>query len=167
MRKTLKAKFKDEVDFHHKIAYRFEKAYRLCKKDQFRQQTLNLDIISCISEFQPYIERDHMSLFYILFFCIYYKNAELVDFIRSLATKVQPPVEKITKLLEIIDTNGIEMIRSIGEQVNQHVYHLVFYQAIDDDLRIVYSSILRQMRFVQLRDKDALCFLKNRDYELI
>ena len=47
------------------------------------------------------------------------------------------------------------------------VYHLVFYQAVDDDLRIVYSSIFRQLRFIQLRDKDALCFLNNRDYELI
>jgi hypothetical protein len=31
----------------------------------------------------------------------------------------------------------------------------------------VYSSIFRQLRFVQLRDKDALAFLNNRDYELI
>ena len=47
------------------------------------------------------------------------------------------------------------------------MYHLVFYQAVDDDLRIVYSSILRQCRFIQLRDKDALHFLNQRDYELI
>jgi hypothetical protein len=25
-------KFRDEVDFHHKVCYRFEKAYRLAKK---------------------------------------------------------------------------------------------------------------------------------------
>jgi len=27
----------------------------------------------------------------------------------------------------------------VGEQINSIVYHMVFYQAIDDDLRIVYA----------------------------
>ena len=43
----------------------------------------------------------------------------------------------------------------------------MFYQAVDDDLRVVYAQILRQLRTIQLRDKDALKFLKQRDYELI
>jgi hypothetical protein len=43
----------------------------------------------------------------------------------------------------------------------------VFYQAVDDDLRIVYSQIMRQLKFIQMRDKDAEQFLKQRDYELI
>jgi len=51
--------------------------------------------------------------------------------------------------------------------MNTLVYHMIFYQAIDDDLRIVYSQILGQMRFIQLRDLDALCLLQHRDYELI
>lgn len=55
----------------------------------------------------------------------------------------------------------------MGEQVNSHVYHMVFYQAMDDNLRIVYSSIFKQLRMIQLRDSDALCLLYNRDYELI
>ena len=44
---------------------------------------------------------------------------------------------------------------------------MVFYQAVDDDLRVVYAQILRQLRFIQLRDKDAQQFLKQRDYEII
>ena len=48
--------FRKEVDFHHKIAYRFEKAYRLGKKTNQRKQTLNLEIIDCISEHSGYIE---------------------------------------------------------------------------------------------------------------
>jgi hypothetical protein len=49
-------RFRKEVDFHHKIAYRFEKAYRLSKKVHERKQSLNLEIIDCISEHSGYIE---------------------------------------------------------------------------------------------------------------
>lgn len=107
-----------------------------------------------------------MALFYCLFFCIYYKNEELVEFLRSLIQKIYRH-DKIDKLLEYIDVNGIERIRTVGEQINSIVYHMIFYQAIDDDLRIVYSQIFRQLRFIQMRDKDALQFLNQRDYELI
>lgn len=131
-------RFRAEVDFHHKVAYRFEKAYRLGKKMTERKQTLNLDIIDCISEHSGYVEQDPMALFYCLFFCIYYKNEELVEFLRTLIQKIHSH-EKIDKLLEYIDINGIEKLRTVGEQINSVVYHLVFYQAIDDDLRIVYS----------------------------
>ena len=44
---------------------------------------------------------------------------------------------------------------------------MVFYQAVDDDLRVVYAQILRQLKFIMLRDKDATQFLKQRDYDLI
>jgi hypothetical protein len=70
-------------------------------------------------------------------------------------------------MLEYIDVHGIQRLRTQGEQINQFVYHMVFYQAVDDDLRIVYSQIMRQLRFIQLRDKDALQLLNQRDYELI
>ena len=106
--------FSKEVDFHHKVAYRFEKAYRLGKKMQAKKQTLNLEVIDCIGEHSNYIEQDHMALFYLLFFCIYYNNAELVDFVRSLIQRI-PPVKKIDQLLEYMDVNGIEKIRTIGE----------------------------------------------------
>jgi len=81
--------FRKEVDFHHKIAYRFEKAYRLNKQTDERKQTLNLDIIECISEHSGYIEQDPMALFYCLYFCIYYKNDDLIEFLRVLVTKLK------------------------------------------------------------------------------
>lgn len=55
-----------------------------------------------------------MALFYCLFFCIYYKNEELVEFLRTLIHKIYSH-EKIDKLLEYIDVNGIEKIRTVGE----------------------------------------------------
>lgn len=45
-----------EVDFHHKIAYRFEKAYRLAKKTGDSRQNLNKDIIECIQEHEAFID---------------------------------------------------------------------------------------------------------------
>lgn len=48
--------FENEVDFHHRVAYRFEKAYRLSKKNKSRLTTLNLEVIDCISEFSEYID---------------------------------------------------------------------------------------------------------------
>jgi len=139
--------FRTEVDFHHKVAYRFEKAYRLGKKVTERKQSLNLEIIDCISEHAGYIEQDPMALFYCLFFCIYFKNEDLVEFLRQLIQKIHSH-EKIDRLLEYIDQEGIDKIRTVGEQINQVVYHMVFYQSVDDNLRIVYSQILRQLRFL-------------------
>ena len=108
-----------------------------------------------------------MALFYCLYFCVYYNNPDLVEFLRTLINKLQDKPERIDQMLEYIDVNGIERIRTIGEIINTHVYHMVFYQAVDDDLRVVYAQILRQLRFIQLRDKDAQQFLKQRDYEII
>jgi len=42
--------FRKEVDFHHKVAYRFEKAYRLGKKMPDRKGLLNIEIIDIISD---------------------------------------------------------------------------------------------------------------------
>ena len=56
IRKHYLKRFRAEVDFHHKVAYRFEKAYRLGKKTVEKKQSLNLDIIDCISEHSGYIE---------------------------------------------------------------------------------------------------------------
>ena len=75
--------------------------------------------------------------------------------------------EKIDDILKSITQNGISRLRQIGDPLNQHIYHLVFYQAVDDELRIVYSQIMRQLKFIQMRDKDAEHLLLQRDYELI
>ena len=159
--------FRKEVDFHHKVAYRFEKAYRLGKKMSVKKAALNNEITNIIVEHDSYIEQDPMALFYCLYFCIYYNNPEIVEFLKLLVGKMQNLPEKIDELLKSVIQNGIGRLRMIGDPLNQHVYHMVFYQAIDDELRIVYSQILRQLKFVQLRDKDAEHFLKQRDYELI
>ena len=88
-----------------------------------------------------------MVLFYCLFFCIFYRNEPLVEFLRSIIQKQNPPTEKggdkIDKLLEYIDTYGIDTLRSINEKVNTIAYHLVMYQAIDDDFKSVYYNIIR------------------------
>lgn len=118
--------FKKEVDFHHKIAYRFEKAYRLGKKMAEKRYILNLEIIDCISEHSGYVEQDPMTLFYCLFFCIYYNNAELIEMLRFLMKKI-PHHEKTDKLLEQIDTCGLERIREKGSPINSFIFHMVFY----------------------------------------
>ena len=106
--------FRKEVDFHHKIAYRFEKAYRLGKKMTAKKQELNIDIIDCLAEHSAYMEQDPMAIFYCLFFCIYYNNRDLVEFLKSIIDKM-PVVDKITKLLKFIEENDIEKIRTVGE----------------------------------------------------
>ena len=108
--------FRKEVDFHHKVAYRFEKAYRLGRRQTERSATLNIDIIQCITDHSGYIEQDPMALFYCLFFCIQFNNESLVDFLRSLIHKIHSH-SKIDKLLEFIDVNGIQRIRTEGEQI--------------------------------------------------
>jgi len=53
--------------------------------------------------------------------------------------KMVSKIDKIVKLLEYIDMNGIERLRTIGETINTFIYHMIFYQAMDDELRVVYS----------------------------
>lgn len=112
-----------------------------------------------------------MCLFYCLFFCIYYNNAEMLDFLRPLIDQIDASKSsscaKIYQLLELIEQHSMMDLRAHDQKANRVTYHLVLYQAIDDNLRIVYANILRQLRFVQLRDGDALHLLRQRDYELI
>ena len=55
----------------------------------------------------------------------------MVNFLRILIKKI-PHSEKIDKLLEQVDINGIDRIRQRGNPINSLVYHMVFYQAMDD-----------------------------------
>jgi hypothetical protein len=100
---------------------------------------LNAEIISIISEHDSYIEQDPMALFYCLYFCIYYNNPELVEFLQILIEKTDEVPEKINEILQSIVLNGIGRLRQVGDPLNNHIYHMVFYQAVDDELRIVYS----------------------------
>ena len=135
------AKFRKEVDFHHKVAYRFEKAYRLARKQPEKRIKANQEIVHIITEHEDYIRQDPMALFYCLYFCIYYNNQPLVDFVHNLYDKLpkEDRLEEIRDMLEQIEDHTIETLRTVGEQANLRLYHLVFYQAVDDDLRVVYS----------------------------
>ena len=158
-----------EVDFHHKIAFRFEKAYRLGKLSPDKREMLRMEIIEGLEEYSEYIGHDPMSLFYCLFFCIYYENSDIVEFLRVLISKLEeeqkPPLIDI--MLELIDNNGLERLRSRSEKINMHVYHIVLYQAMDDKLKVVYNQIVHVMKFIQLRDLDAVHLIKAKDYTLI
>lgn len=110
-----------------------------------------------------------MALFYCLYFCVYYNNPVLVDFVRNIFIGLpqEDRLEQITDIVALVDDNKLEKLRTVGEQVNTLLYHMVLYQAVDDDLRVVYSQIIRRLKAVQMRDIDALQLLRNRDYELI
>jgi hypothetical protein len=56
-----------------------------------------------------------MSLFYCLYFCIYYNNIQLVEFLRTLIQKIPRSIQKVDKLLEFIDTHGLQVLRSKGD----------------------------------------------------
>jgi len=90
--------FRKEVDFHHKVAYRFEKAYRLGKKMSVKKAALNNEITNIISEHSSYLEQDPMALFYCLYFCIYYNNPEIVEFLTILIKNLDNVPEKIDEL---------------------------------------------------------------------
>lgn len=49
----------------------------------------------------------------------------------------------------------------------QEFFHIVFYQAIDDNLRLVYDQIMGKLKEINLRDRDALHFIKQRDWKII
>jgi len=83
-RSHLLQKMRNEVDFHHKICFRFEKAYLLGRQGKFKKRQLNLQLIDCISEYSIYIAEDPMSVFYCLFFCIFFNNPDFVEFLRLL-----------------------------------------------------------------------------------
>jgi hypothetical protein len=48
-------------------------------------------------------------------------------------------VQKIDKLLEKIQTFGIPALSDNSKPMCQEFFHLVFYQAIEDNLRLVYD----------------------------
>ena len=88
-----------------------------------------------------------MSIFYCLFFCIYFNNPFIIDFLRTLVHKMiksqhNRSNQKIDLILEYIDIHGLERLRTAGENLNTFVYHLVFYEAVNDELRVIYSKII-------------------------
>ena len=62
-----------------------------------------------------------------------------MDFLKTLIKKMNIQNSSIDKLLEYIEVNGIDRLRTIGEQINSFIYHMVMYQAFDEHLRVIYS----------------------------
>ena len=89
IRREYLMKFRKEVDFHHKVAYRFERAYRLSKSQPNKKDLLNQEIIELISEHSSYIQQDPMAMFYLLYFCIYFNNKDLVTFLSALIIRIE------------------------------------------------------------------------------
>ena len=79
---------------------------------------LNAEIISIISEHDSYVEQDPMALFYCLYFCIYYNNPDIVDFLKILVEKLENLPDKINILLTSIVQNGIGRLRLVGDPLN-------------------------------------------------
>ena len=99
------------------------------KNDTEKLEQLNGSIIEMIMEFSDYIEQDPMSLFYCLFFCIFYNNPTVIAFLRTLISKwsSQDRPKAIETIIYHIDQNGIERLRTIGDTINTQIYHMVFY----------------------------------------
>jgi hypothetical protein len=50
---------------------------------------------------------------------------------------------------------------------NLEFFHVVFYQAVEDNLRLVYDQIMGKLHVLYLRDRDALHFIRQRDWKII
>ena len=125
-----------------------------------------------VDEHSDYIQHDPLSLFYLVFFCVFFKNMEIYRFLKMLIFKMGTIRDKtasgqVNTIIDMIDQYGFEMLRQVGEKPNRILYHMAMYNAFDDDLRILYSPLIKKMQFVSLRDEDGLKLLSTRDYELI
>ena len=59
-----------------------------------------------------------MALFFCLYFCIYYNNPQMVEFLKALIKKMRVNEPCIMYLLDMIDQNGVQRLRISGEQLN-------------------------------------------------
>lgn len=73
----------------------------------------------------------------------------------------------IETLMKYIFEHGLVSLNHTSTVHSMEFYHAVFYEAIDGQLRIVYDQILGKLKELYLRDKDALLFIKNRDFKII
>lgn len=77
--------FDKEVDFHHQIAYRFEKAarFKANKKPAAIINAANSEIIKLIDSGSWIIDIDPMIIFYSIYFSVFYQNTELFTYLDS------------------------------------------------------------------------------------
>lgn len=76
-------------------------------------------------------------------------------------------INKIDKLLKLIDAAGIKRLGDNTDIMCQEFSHQVFYQSIEDDLKVVYVQIMDKLKEIYIRDKDALHFIRKRDWDTI
>ena len=159
------------MDVHHKIAYTFERSYKIGRRFPDKIDGWNMEIICILSEHSDYIYSDPEVLFFAAFFCVFYNNQFLLNFLKSLIERIrinrQATKQRLDAFLELVDHYGIEFTRKIGEQVNTRAYHSVLFTAFDQKLRVVYSKIIRKLSFIFLRNQDSKHLLLTQDFELI
>jgi len=90
---------------------------------------MNREILEVISDHSEYLFHDPMTFFYCLYFCIFFRNPEIIEILRTLITKIDEShlPSKVFKLLEFIDVNGVDRLRRKGDDMNTLVYHIVLY----------------------------------------
>lgn len=76
-------------------------------------------------------------------------------------------IKMIDELLMRIHNQGIKRLSNTSDPMCQEFFHIVFYQAIDDNLRLVYDQIMGRLKEINLRDRDAIHFIKQRDWRII
>lgn len=76
-------------------------------------------------------------------------------------------IRMIDELLILILYHGIDKLSNNSDPACQEFFHTIFYQAIDDNMRLVYYNILLKLKEVNLRDSDAMHFIKQRDWQII
>jgi len=75
--------FKEDVDFLHQIAYCFERSYglKMAGKEERIIIQSNKEIKDLINGGEWIIKMDPMILFYCLYFCVYYENELLKEYL--------------------------------------------------------------------------------------
>lgn len=73
--------FEKEVDFHHQIAYRFEKSWKIKINNGLESiiEQADNDIKELLENQLWILEIDPMILFYCLHFSVYYQNHEMCE----------------------------------------------------------------------------------------
>jgi len=181
-----------EVDFHHQIAYRFEKSARLRakKKGEDTVNAANKEIILLIENQIWIVEIDPMIVFYCLYFVVYYNNEPIYQYIKKLIHRLgltnhdfgrinrrdtnkkmyvsgmkhgldrTEQINKIDDLFDRIELHTIKKLTDTSQVMCQEFFHKVLYQSVEDNLRLIYDKIIGKLKEVNLRDQDALHFIR-------
>lgn len=111
--------FQKEVDFHHQIAYAFEKSYRLREnqKPEAVVKAANHEITQLLSSQKWILQLDPLIVFYCLYFSTFYRNEEALAFLKELIQKLgfkSSEVEKQDKkkLTKVVSKQTIAVARS-------------------------------------------------------